>query len=315
MAVYADDALIWAGVPNGSRVHGSRWSHLGADTPRELHHFATRALGLQRAWFQDHWPFPHYDLTEGKRAEALAKGAQPIEYGDPQALGLGRWLPPVLVTSSRDGVTVADLQAALRPVSDPRKVLICGGARGGDQIAASLWQQWGGEVDRHPVSPQAWDRSRSAGYDRNARMVAKARTRGGECVAVIARCASPGCGRAQPHGTHGTVHCAGLAEAAGLRVTRVKAGMHPQHAVPVARQGPCRYYPPGADLPEGICPGCRSSALAVGRARCQACGALQAMAATPQRAAVYTDLSHGNPGHSCVLPGAVQPQREAEAGS
>jgi Protein of unknown function (DUF4031) len=72
-----------------------------------------------------------------------------------------------------------------------------------------------------------------------------------------------------------------------------------------------RYYPPGMELPEGICPGCRSPALISGRDRCQACGALQAMAAAQPRAAGYPDLSHGQPGHMCVLPGAG---RDAEAG-
>lgn len=325
MAVYVDDALIPADVPNGPRVHRSRWSHLVADTPRELHDFATRILGLRRSWFQDHWPYPHYDLTEGKRRQALASGAGAIEYGGSGA-GIGRWLPPVLVTSSRDGLTVADVEAALRPVFDPRRVLISGGARGGDRIAESLWQEWGGEIDRHSVSPQAWDRSRGPGHDRNARMVAKARDCGGECVAAIARCARPECGRAEPHGTHGTVHYAGLAEAAGLPVTRVRADIEPesdtaaqeperpaQHAAPVARRGSSRYCLPGTELPEGICPGCRSSALASGRERCQACGALAAMAAATERDVAYADLSHGSPGHWCVLPGREH-GRELEAG-
>ena len=60
-----------------------------------------------------------------------------------------------------------------------------------------------------------------------------------------------------------------------------------------------------------ICPGCRSSALISGRDRCQACGALEAMAAAPQQVAAYRDLSHGNPGHMCVLPGPAQHQAEA----
>jgi hypothetical protein len=88
------------------------------------------------------------------------------------------------------------------------------------------------------------------------------------------------------------------------------AGRHHAAGEPApGRHG--RYYPPGVDLPGGICPGCRSSALISGRDRCQACGALEAMAAGPQRAAAYRDLWHGNPGHMCVLPGPAAHQAEA----
>jgi hypothetical protein len=81
MAVYVDDAGIPAEVRNGSRIHRSRWSHLTADTQEELHEFAA-TLGLRREWFQPGQPiggrpspFWHYDLTSGKRAQALAMGA------------------------------------------------------------------------------------------------------------------------------------------------------------------------------------------------------------------------------------------------
>jgi hypothetical protein len=74
-----------------------------------------------------------------------------------------------------------------------------------------------------------------------------------------------------------------------------------------------RYYPPDTELPEGICPGCRSSALVSGRSTCQACGVLRAMAAAPPRLAAYPDLSHGQPGHMCVLPGSARAAPETEA--
>lgn len=228
----------------------------------------------------------------------------------------------LLFTSSRDGVTEADVETALRPLFAPGKVLVTGAARGGDRIAEHLWRQWGGQVDSHPVSPGAWQRSRGAGYARNAEMVASVAAAAGECLAVIARCASPECDRAEPHGTHGAVHCAGLAEAAGLHVTRVKAGTRAPEsdttAAPGAEPAPRRHgrhYPPGVELPEDICPGCRSSALTAGREKCQACGALEALAAAPQRGAEYPDLSHGQPGHLCVLPAARQSQAGLEAGA
>ena len=82
MTVYVDDVRIPARV---GRIHG-RWSHLTADTRTELHAFAAR-IGLRRNWFQDK-PHPvtggpdvywHYDVTDTKRAAALAAGAQPID--------------------------------------------------------------------------------------------------------------------------------------------------------------------------------------------------------------------------------------------
>jgi hypothetical protein len=85
MTVYVDNARIPARV---GRISG-RWSHLTADDRDELHRFAGR-LGLARGWFQTckrspscrpaqrcvHW---HYDVTDSKRAAAIAAGAQPID--------------------------------------------------------------------------------------------------------------------------------------------------------------------------------------------------------------------------------------------
>jgi hypothetical protein len=83
VAVYVDDAMIAADVPNGPVVHHSRWSHLWADTEEELHDFAVNRLGLRRSYFQpaeDHHGFAHYDLTEGKRWQALRHGAVGVEW-------------------------------------------------------------------------------------------------------------------------------------------------------------------------------------------------------------------------------------------
>src|SRR5215475_12392299 len=75
--------MIAADVPNGSVVHHSRWSHLWADTEEELHDFAVTKLGLRRSYFQpaeDHHGFAHYDLTEGKRWQALRHGAVAVDW-------------------------------------------------------------------------------------------------------------------------------------------------------------------------------------------------------------------------------------------
>ena len=89
MAVYIDDDTIPATVPNGRVQHTSRWSHLFADTQEELREFAER-LGLRRSYFQpgrprgDGSPSPrwHYDVTAGKRQQAIRLGAQAVSWRD-----------------------------------------------------------------------------------------------------------------------------------------------------------------------------------------------------------------------------------------
>lgn len=76
MSVYVDP--LQTCVPN------RRWTfcqvaHLTADSLEELHAFATMNLRLRREWFQDpavvRCSLPHYDLTEGKRQQAVRMGA------------------------------------------------------------------------------------------------------------------------------------------------------------------------------------------------------------------------------------------------
>jgi len=47
--------------------------HLTGDDLHELHEFAAK-LGLRPEWFQD-GRIPHYDLTRGKRQQAIDAGA------------------------------------------------------------------------------------------------------------------------------------------------------------------------------------------------------------------------------------------------
>jgi len=75
MTVYVDDSLIPAKV---GRLE-SKWSHLFADSEDELHQFAAK-LGLRREWFQEAETTWHYDVTEGKRAQAVALGAQAVSW-------------------------------------------------------------------------------------------------------------------------------------------------------------------------------------------------------------------------------------------
>jgi hypothetical protein len=76
MAVYVD----WLSpcVPN-ARWRYSQSCHLMADSIEELHKFALEKLGLKITWFQNHASHPHYDLTPGKRAQAVKLGAVEVD--------------------------------------------------------------------------------------------------------------------------------------------------------------------------------------------------------------------------------------------
>jgi len=76
--VYVDEARNWpaAAIKTGARGRGRRWCHMWADSDAELHALA-EAIGLQRAWAQEHRLMLHYDLTENKRAAAIRAGAVP----------------------------------------------------------------------------------------------------------------------------------------------------------------------------------------------------------------------------------------------
>ncbi len=78
MTVYVDD---WRQRARVGPVEGV-WSHLLGDDEDELHAFAA-ALGMRRAWFQEHRRHPalnHYDVTEELRQRAIALGATPLTW-------------------------------------------------------------------------------------------------------------------------------------------------------------------------------------------------------------------------------------------
>jgi Protein of unknown function (DUF4031) len=114
MTVYVDDANIPASIQNGNRTHTSLWCHLSADTEAELHDFAAR-LGLKRAWFQHAGrPTFHYDLTAGKRAQAVAQGATQITYHQMGELAASRRAAAPAPAPNREvsGPALADKWAA-----------------------------------------------------------------------------------------------------------------------------------------------------------------------------------------------------------
>lgn len=77
MAVYVDP--IFEMTPKGAQARrcGKRWCHMFADTLDELHEMAA-AVGMKRAWFQNHPSLPHYDLVPSRRQRAVALGAQEV---------------------------------------------------------------------------------------------------------------------------------------------------------------------------------------------------------------------------------------------
>lgn len=73
MSVYVDDLQL-SGVYASKKWPHKKNCHLMADSLDELHLFASK-IGMKRSWFQNHPQYPHYDLTENKRREAVFLGA------------------------------------------------------------------------------------------------------------------------------------------------------------------------------------------------------------------------------------------------
>ena len=84
MAVWVDGLRDW-----GWRLGPS--CHLFADTPGELHRFAS-AIGLRPQWFQGHQRLWHYDLTARRRAKAVSLGA--VEMGARASVRRAAGRPP-----------------------------------------------------------------------------------------------------------------------------------------------------------------------------------------------------------------------------
>lgn len=78
MSVYVDPA----GSAPGRRGRVIFCCHMFADSVEELVKFA-RGIGLRRSWLQggNQGRLPHFDLTAGKRAEAVAAGARRMRMG------------------------------------------------------------------------------------------------------------------------------------------------------------------------------------------------------------------------------------------
>ncbi len=69
--------------PQAFRVgarNGHRWCHMWCAPGDEaaLHEIAAK-IGMKREWFQNRPRFPHYDLTPGRRVEALHAGVLEVD--------------------------------------------------------------------------------------------------------------------------------------------------------------------------------------------------------------------------------------------
>lgn len=79
MAVFIDPPFTKRPEGAQARRAGDRWSHMFTDSEdmEELHRVAEKS-GMRREWFQpDDGRLPHYDVTERRRARAIAAGAVP----------------------------------------------------------------------------------------------------------------------------------------------------------------------------------------------------------------------------------------------
>jgi hypothetical protein len=206
-------------------------------------------IGLNPKWIQHPGTdAEHFDVVQSKRAAAIKAGAQPVSWrhaGEffaarrkaadaerhaeadnpdliPRSQPVNRLL---LVTGPRKGVPRAAVETALKPYFSPTTMLVEGDADGVDKDSASLWESWGGLVERHPVSQQEWDANpKGAGHARNRRMVDRLSASGnGQVLAIDLPCTKDDCRRREPHFTHGTSGCVTEAEKAGLKVDHFKA--------------------------------------------------------------------------------------------
>ncbi|MFE0039389.1 SLOG family protein [Streptomyces sp. NPDC059015] len=130
----------------------------------------------------------------------------------------------ILVTGSRDWDDVnivRDILASAVYQNVPA-VIVHGGCPSGPDAIASWWIRQhrilGLTEEMHRAEWRTDGQlDRSAGFRRNAHMVSLGAN---ICLAFIRRCTKPKCTKAQPHGSHGTTHCADLAEKAGIPVRR-----------------------------------------------------------------------------------------------
>jgi hypothetical protein len=144
---------------------------------------------------------------------------------------VGDWV--VLVTGSRS--FPARCRPSLRAVLDsiledhPALTVRHGACRTGPDNWAQSWalsRRYTGSFVTPDPHPAEWApggvRDMAAGFRRNALMVA-AEPVPDECVAFLGPCEKRSCREPRPHDSHGTRHCADLAEQSGIPTRRYLA--------------------------------------------------------------------------------------------
>jgi hypothetical protein len=115
MTVFVDGITDYGDVARRRGLRSTKWAHLTANTPEELHTFAA-GIGLRRAWFQNgdnvRW---HYDVTPPKRAAALRAGACEIDRRGLADLMAARRAAGLIGSGWTDGQTLT-LNAAVAAV-------------------------------------------------------------------------------------------------------------------------------------------------------------------------------------------------------
>lgn len=93
MAVYIDPLVEYETdqIKPAARKFGNKWCHMIADSPEELHKFASD-IGLRVEWAQKgkREALLHYDLNPSKRVRAVSRGAQEVTHAQFRALMASR---------------------------------------------------------------------------------------------------------------------------------------------------------------------------------------------------------------------------------
>lgn len=124
----------------------------------------------------------------------------------------------ILVTGSRDWTDWNLINDTLNEYAWEQDITIVhGDCPTGADVMAQKWcdYQLGGRSEKYPADWKTF--GKKAGPLRNQKMVMLGAD---VCLAFINPCVKPDCTREGPHGSHGAVGCAGLAEAAGIHVRR-----------------------------------------------------------------------------------------------
>lgn len=122
----------------------------------------------------------------------------------------------VLVSGSRtwtDRLLIWNSLAQLRAEHGPLLIVHGHNPRGADHYA-DMWARRYAHAERHPVTSEDWEAfGKRAGFLRNRQMVELG---AGIFMGYVMQCALPSCADRQPHGTHGVIQCAVLAQRAGI---------------------------------------------------------------------------------------------------